>query len=148
MKTKGKRAWLITWEGDESKRIGRPKVVAVLQPQLGVRNLKFILELLYNSEYPHTPCEKVGMGLAREPNKLRHFRYNYRDVNPELFYGDGHCFLRARVVKNLVREETDGYPCECTLSWTELAKYLYDDQSDKPKLVMEERQCRYTSKHP
>jgi hypothetical protein len=147
MKTKGRRAWLITWEGDEFEKIGRPKVVAALPPQLGVNKFEFILELLYNSEHPHTLCDKVGWGLGHKRDKPDYFRYNYEVINPELHYGHPHCFLRARVVKNLVCQETDSYPCECTLSWTELAKYIFDE-SEKPKLVREERQCGYASKHP
>jgi hypothetical protein len=148
MKTKGRRAWLVTWDGDQAERVGRPKVVAALPPQLSARNLEFVLELLYNSEHPLTLCEKIGFGLARKSYKPNYLRYNYRDKNPELNYGDGHCFLRARVVRNLVCEETDRYPCECTLSWTELAKYRYDDQSENFKCVLEERQGSFTSRHP
>lgn len=151
-KSKGRRAWLITWEGDDAERINRPKVVTALPPQVSEKTIGFVLETLYRSEYPLTLCEKIEFGLARRVDKPRYLRYAYRDINPELHYGNLHCYLQARMVKNLLCEESVGYPCECKLSWTELEKYRYVnnplDPLEKPKVVVPEKQGNYTSKHP
>ena len=151
VKPKGRMAWLVTWEGDEYERSGRPKVVAVLPPQLGHDRFRYILELLYISDYPLTLSEKVAFGLGSDKEKPNYFRYNYRDINVEMFYGDHHCFLRARRVKNLICEDDSNDLYKGTLTWTELQKFAESiDPDEKPKVSLEERQASYTYlvKHP
>ena|SRR5579862_1851811 len=144
-KSKGRKAWLVAWEGDEFKSIDRPKVVAVFRPQLGQGNFQRILEVLYNSDYPLRLVEKVAFGLANKRERPRYFRYNHRDINPEMFYGDHHCFLRARQLKNLICEEDPRDFYRCTMTWTELRKYAnFSDPDTEPKVTLEEREESYT----
>jgi hypothetical protein len=86
MKSKGKTAWLITWEGPESEDHGRCKVVAILPPQRGRSNVGYLLPVLFASEYNYTLCEK--MGCLSSSGKDPFFRETSRDINAELCYGD------------------------------------------------------------
>src|SRR2546427_450346 len=85
MKSKGKNAWIITWEGSESEHNGRCKVVAILRPQFKKRSVAFLLPILFCSEYSYTLCEKMEFipPKGRDP----YFKEPYRDINPELWYG-------------------------------------------------------------
>ena len=122
MKTKGRTAWLITWEGPESEYYGRCKVVTVLRPQFTANGIESLLPILFSSEYNYTLCEK--MGCIASSGKDPFFMKDCRHVNPELLYGHiGKHYLRARKVKNLRCEESKRDCLESTLYWTELAKY-------------------------
>jgi hypothetical protein len=145
MSTKGRSAWLITWEGDDAKNLGRPKVVAVLSSQLGEANIALILRVLFCSEYPFTLCEKVGMGTARRRDMPNLLIKAHRDMNPGFYYGYfAHSYLYARRVKNLRCEESKKSAFECTLSWVEWPKYRYDEATGKTKVILAERQDCYT----
>ncbi|MCI0351425.1 MAG: hypothetical protein L0Z53_18535, partial [Acidobacteriales bacterium] len=69
MKSKGKNAWLITWEGPESEYNGRCKVVAILPAQYGDRSVIFSLRVLFHSEYNYTLCEKMvpSASITKDP---------------------------------------------------------------------------------
>lgn len=123
MKTKGKHAWLITWEGPDSEYNGRCKVVAVLPPQHGERSIVSLLTVLHCSEYNFTLCEKMGFC---SPNRTDPFLLKpYRNINLEFWYGHiPNEFLSARKIKNLRCEESKTDCFETTLYWTELPKFI------------------------
>src|ERR1035441_1840798 len=130
MKSKGRTAWLITWEGPESVHTGRCKVVAVLPPQFGETGITAMLPFLYCAGYNHTLCEKMGFSTpSRKDDRL--LRIAYRDIHPEFWYGVyPKEYLCARKVKNLRCEESKIDCFENTLHWTELAKYIPNPQID------------------
>ena len=158
MKSKGRKAWLITWEGDHSKGFGKCKIVAILSPSVGERNIKFLLPSLYGVECPYTLCEKMWFGI--EPTGIRYLRQNYCDINSEFVYGDFHLYLCARKVKDIRCVESTKDDFESTLFWTELPKYILkvnldrlgiepEKYEDRIKMVIGEIECQYTySTHP
>lgn len=154
MKSKGKIAWLITWEGSESEYYGRCKVVTILRPQLGTTRIAFLLPVLFSSEYNYTLCEK--MGFAGSSGRDLFFKEAYRDINPELRYGEfPKIFLRARRLKNLRCEESKRDCLESTLYWTELPNFIPNPKygtagplaekfQDALREVVGEREAQYT----
>jgi len=152
--TKGKIAWLITWEGSEAQDNGRCKIVAILPPQVSEKSIKAILRVLYCSEANLTLCDK--MGFITPNRKDPFFREGYRNINPEFWYG--HYFkeyLCARKVKQLRCEESNRDFLESTLYWREYSKYIFNpdidpnaptsaNPSDLLKKVMGERDVSYT----
>ncbi len=154
MKSKGKIAWLITWEGPESEHNGRCKVVTILRPQLGEKSIASFLRVLFSSEYNYTLCEKMGFGGSIY--KDTYFKKAYRDINPEFWYGHfPKIYLRARQVKNLRCEESKRDCLESTLYWTEFPKFIpnpkygpegppLEKSHDALKQVIGEREVQYT----
>ena len=154
MKSKGRTAWLITWEGPESEHYGKCKIVTILRPQLHDKNIASLLPILFSSEYNYTLCEKVGcmFSSVRDP----FFKKAYRDINPELWYGHfPKHYLRARKVKDLRCEESKKDCLESTLYWTELPKFIpnpdFDPNGPMPahladltRRVVGEREAQYT----
>lgn len=131
MKTKGKSAWLITWEGTEADSLGKCRVVAILPPLLGEQNIELLLRTLFCSEYPLTLGEKLCFGTARKKEMPRYFKQLYRDINPAFSYGHfSKCYLYARQVKQLRCEESKKDYFESTLYWTELPKYIPNPDFD------------------
>ncbi len=128
MKHKGRKAWLITWEGTEAEYNGRCKVVAVLPPQLGEGTIFFLIRVLYHSEANLTLGEKI---LSNSQGKDPFFVQQYKHINPEMNYGHfGKDYLRARKVKNLRAEESKRNMAEETLHWTELPKFISNPDFD------------------
>lgn len=155
MTTKGKRAWLITWEGDDAENNGRCKIVAVLSPYFHRHNITLLLRVLFCSEYRLTLSEKMAFGLANKNQMPRFLIHAYRDINPAFYYGHfAHEYLYARQVKNLRCDESKKDVAENTLYWTELPKYvpvaldpsapLPDDLSELTKMVVGEKPQSYT----
>jgi hypothetical protein len=154
MKTKGKKAWLITWEGSEAEDNGKCKVVAVLPAGLKKKGIKPILRVLYSSEYNFTLCEKAGFSVGSKKDPF--FTQVYTHKNAQYEYGcDSKEFLCARKVRTLRCEESKVDAYECTLYWTELPKYIFnpeidpngplpDNQADWVKQVIGEREAQYT----
>src|SRR5579863_10612426 len=154
MRTKGKRAWLITWEGDEAEDHGRCKVVTILRPQFGKAGIPSLLRILFSSEYNYTLCEKTDFGspIHKDPFFLK----PYRDTNPEFCYGYfGRNYLCARQVKHLRCEESKTDCLESTLFWTELAKFIpnpkygptgppLEEMNNALREVVGEREAQYT----
>ena len=139
MKTKGKNAWLITWEGPESEFNGRCKVVAVLPPQFG-KGIASLLPVLYCAEYNFTLCEKMSFCIPKGKDPFA--KQFYRDINPEFLYG--HIpkeYLCARKVKNLRCEEGKKDCLESTLFWTELPKYGFGRREQVQCLKTWSRKC-------
>src|SRR6266700_1186019 len=129
MKSKGKIAWLVTWEGSESEHNGRCKLVAILRPQLTKKSIAFLLPILFCSEYGYTLCEKLGIigSIGKDPL----FRIAYRDKNPEFLYGYiPKQYLSARKVENLRCEGGKNDCLESTLYWTELPKLILNPDAD------------------
>ena len=154
MKSKGKSAWLITWEGPESEQNGRCKVVAVLPAQHGVGTAIFSLRVLFCSECNYTLCEKLYPTCSIRKDPL--FKEAYTGETPEYYYGHfPKQYLRARKVKNLRCEESKRDCFEGTLYWTELPKFIPnpnfdpngpvpDNVADLSKQVMGEKEDHYT----
>lgn len=156
MKTKGKCAWLITWEGTEANSLGKCRVVAILPPLLGEQNIQLLLRTLFCSEYPLTLGEKLCFGTARKNEMPRYFKQLYRDINPAFSYGHfSKCYLYARQVKQLRCEESKKDCLEDTLYWTELPKFILnpdfdpngpmpENLDDLTKQVVGEKEVQYT----
>jgi hypothetical protein len=129
MRSNGKTAWLITWEGPDSEYNGRCKIVAILAPQMGRKSIISLLPILYYSEYNFGLDEKMGFCVPKKGDTF--FREAYRDINLEFWYGHYlHEYLCARKVKGLRVEENQTDICKSTLYWTELPKYVL--KSDDP----------------
>jgi hypothetical protein len=153
MKSKGRSAWLITWEGREAADNGRCKIVAVLPPQFGETGITDMLPVLWCSESNLTLEEKIGFGIRKGRDPL--LRTAYQDINPEFWYGVyPKEYLCARKVKNLHCEESTRDDFEATLYWTELAKFipnpeigpddpLPDNPSDRLKEVRGAKEVSY-----
>jgi len=122
-KSKGKRAWLITWEGDHAEYNGRCKIVAVLPPQCQSKSIKLVLPVLYCSEYPHTLEAKL---LYCIPQKDPWLIERYKNL--EITYAHEPEFLMARKVKNLRCEENKQDDNEVTMFWTEFPRCSNDDK--------------------
>jgi len=128
MKSKGRKAWLITWEGTEAEYYGRCKVVAILPPQYGEGMIYTLLRVLYHSEATLMLGEKI---MTNIPGKAPFFVQQYKDINPELNYGHfGKDYLCARQVENLRAETSPKDDLEDTLYWTELPKYIPNPDFD------------------
>lgn len=97
--------------------------MTILRPQLGTRGIAALLPVLFSSEYNFTLCEKMGFAASSGTDAF--FKEAYRDINPELWYGEfPKIYLRARRVKNLRCEESKKDCLESKLSWTELPKFI------------------------
>ncbi len=70
-KPKTRNVWLITWEAVPSYRLedlGRPRIVAILKPQISDSTLKKVLPILFTSESRLTFTEKIGVSFfAQQP---------------------------------------------------------------------------------
>lgn len=67
-KPKKRNAWLITWESsrdDYLKHLQRPRVVAILKPQISSATMKAILPILFTSESQLTFGEKISYSFRR-----------------------------------------------------------------------------------
>jgi len=122
--SKGIKAWLITWEGDDAASNGRCKVVSILPYRTPDKQIKFILPILFCSEYNLILPGKMAL-TAKPENWPGRFVDSYDYVKPKYLYGEyRHEYLFARVVEDLRCEETTADSRECTLTWTEPARYI------------------------
>jgi hypothetical protein len=141
MKPKGKRAWLVTWEGKEAESLGRPKIVGVFQPRLSQRNITDMVAAMFFADYPFTLCEKVGFGTTRKKD-LPRFLHEKRQ-NCGFYYGlFPKTYLYARPVKDLRCQCDKDNEKLCEVSWTELAEYQWDEQLNR-KLIKDEFSVTY-----
>jgi hypothetical protein len=151
-KSKGRTAWLISWEGPEAEYNGRCKVVAILPATYGDGNVILSLRVLYHSDCNLTLGEKAVpiVSIYKDP----YFRKAYRDRNSEFWYGvyPKH-YLSARKVEKLWSEESKHDCFESTLHWTELPKFIPNpkygslgspDAPDSLIQVLPEREAQYT----
>jgi hypothetical protein len=137
-KPKTRNAWLITWEAVPSYRLedlGRPRVVAILKPQISDSTLKKVLPILFTSESRLTFTEKIEVGFfAHQPLWL------HKDFNGRLSCGTNP-HLWARRVKDLyVQSHEDAWDHQ-TLHWTELARYDVDPGTRRIVEASPEYQC-------
>jgi len=136
-KPKKRNAWLITWEAFPDYRlkdISRPRVVAILKPQLANCTIKIILPVLFISESRLTFSEKVSYSFFRQQ---KYWLYEHSDTvscgtNPSLY---------ARKVKNLYVQSYDDSCYHQTLHWTEHAKYRHDPETRKLVETIPEQIC-------
>jgi hypothetical protein len=137
-KPKRRNAWLITWEAVPSYRLedlGRPRVVAILKPQISDSTIKKVLPILFASESRLTFTEKVGVSFLAQQTGWLHKDFNGRvscGKNPHLW---------ARRVKDLyVQSHEDAWDHE-TLHWTELAGHDVDPETLRIVEASPEYQC-------
>ena len=114
-KTKKRSAWLITWESsrdDYLKDLQRPRVVAILKPQLSSSTIKNLLPILFTTESQLTFGEKISYSFARHRAGL------LREDLQSIYCGDNP-WLRARLVTNLYVQTYENTHYRETLHWTE-----------------------------
>ena len=120
MKAKGRKGWLVTWEGSEFDAEKNCKIVTVLPSQFGEQSVSQMLPFLYCATDRNTLCDRINFYSSR---KTPFFKKEFV-INIELYYG--HIFkryLRARLVKNLRCEENKKDWADTKLFWTELPKH-------------------------
>lgn len=134
-KPKTRRAWLITWESsrpDYLKDLDRPRVVAILKPQLGSDFIRRLLPILYTTESKLTFREKIGWSFERiQPGWLR-------NELQCICYG-GNPWLNARRVEDLYVQCYESTLDRETLHWTESAQYGIDRATRRPVEVVPAR---------
>jgi hypothetical protein len=138
---KGIKAWLVTWEGEDAASNGRCKVVSILPYRTPDRQIKFILPILFCSEYNLTLRGK--MVLTEGPQDRQNWFVDFYKFppHPKCLYGEHpHEYLLARMVKDLRCEDNTSNSCECTLHWTELRKYIpvaegSAAKEDQPRMI-------------
>ena len=137
-KPKKRNAWLITWESsrdDYFKDLNRPRVVAILKPQLDPSTIKKMLPILFTSESHLTFGEKIGYSFCRRnPGWLR------SDFNCVIYCGNNP-WLQARLVKELWVETYPETVLRQTLHWTEHARHQEDRETFKLVVVHPEYAC-------
>jgi hypothetical protein len=137
-KPKKRKAWLITWESsrdDYLKDLNRPRVVAILKPQLDSSTIKKILAVLFTSESHLTFSEKIGYSFSKRD---RHWLRS--DFNSIICCGDNP-WLQARLAKELWVEHHPGTVDRQTLHWTEYARYREDPETFKLVVIHPEHTC-------
>ena len=88
---KRRNAWLITWEAVPSYRLkdlGRPRVVAILKPQISDSTIKKVLPVLFTSESRLTFSEKIDVSFFAQQAFSLHKDFNGRfswGKNPHLW---------------------------------------------------------------
>jgi hypothetical protein len=125
-KPKKRNAWLITWESsrdDYFKDLQRPRVVAILKPQISDRTIKSILQVLFTSESHLMFGEKISYSFSQQsPSFLR--------TDGESIFCGGNPWLHARPVSDLFVETYDNTQWRQTLHWTERPRYTFDANGD------------------
>jgi hypothetical protein len=137
-KAKRRNAWLITWEATPSyrlKELGRPRVVAILKPQISDETIKKVLPILFTSESRLTFTEKIGVTFFPQEEYWLH-----KDSNCRISCGKNP-HLCARRVKDLqVQSHEDAWDHQ-TLHWTELARYDVDPETHRVVEASPEYHC-------
>ena len=135
---KRRNAWLITWEAVPSYRLedlGRPRVVAILKPQISDSTIKKVLPVLFASESRLTFSEKIDVSFFAQQAFWLHKDFNGRfscGKNPHLW---------ARPVKDLHVESHEDAWDHQTLHWTELARYDVEPETQRIFEASPEYQC-------
>lgn len=115
-RSKGLKAWLVTWEwiGNHAKR--KDKVAEILDPRVPAERVREIVELLYHREA--SLVEKVAWRLRK---RQQAYPAEFSTMEGVKWAGEITCghnpWLRARLVDNLIIE-TDTHGKE-TASWVE-----------------------------
>lgn len=131
-KPRKRTAWLITWESsrrDYLADLNRPRVVAILKPQISSSTIRQLLPVLFISESKLTFSEKIAYSFFR-----RHVRW-LRDDLRRICCGDNP-WLEARLVKELYVETYPDTSCREKLHWTEHPRHSLTPSDTDP-----ERHC-------
>jgi hypothetical protein len=128
-KPKKRNAWLITWESsreDYLKDLQRPRVVAILKPQISSSTIRAVVRVLFTSESHLTFSEKIGYSFYRQsPSFLR------TDFQGAICCGDNP-WLHARHVSELFVETCENTQWRQTLHWMEHPRYTIDPETHHP----------------
>lgn len=125
---KKRNAWLITWESpskDYFAALNRPRVVAILKPQIGLSTIKKIMPALFFAESKLNFSEKIGFSLSKQSP------YKIREDSSRIRYGDNP-WLEARLVKNLYVETYSNTEWRETLHWTEYPRNSHNPTETDP----------------
>ena len=124
-KTKKRNAWLITWESSRTDYLKeRPRVVAILKPQISSETIKAILPVLFTSESQLTFSEKISYSFSRRgPNWLR--------AEDGAICCGGNPWLHARAVYDLYVQTYSNTYYHQTLHWTEHPRYNIDPKTNR-----------------
>ncbi len=114
--SRGRKAWLVTWEhmGDHARP--ERKIAAVFRPQLSGPRVRDLVELLYAAA-SYAPFEQmeIALGMRRNPYPAQSGDLNGVPWDGEVFCGHNP-WLHARLVDKLLIPP-DGEP-----SWKERAR--------------------------
>ena len=136
-KPKKRNAWLITWESpreDYLRDLQRPRVVAILKPQIDSSTIEKILPILFLSESRLTFSEKIGHSFFKQP--LGWFHRDLQSISC------GHNpWLHARRVTDLYAETYDNDDHHQTLHWMEEPRYAEDPNTLRWVEVYPARAC-------
>jgi hypothetical protein len=143
----GMKAWLITWEGDEAKLVGRCKVAAVLPAETNKSEVKFALRILFFSGNSFSLNDKMiyGTGVGKEAAKW--FAKPYGNSSQEFCYGHyPQEYLLAKMVKDLHCELSWQDHREHSLIWTEKVNPAFQsvETANGAQALPLEVQRRYT----
>lgn len=121
-KPKKRNAWLITWESrrkDYLRDLQRPRVVAILKPQIERTTIRKILPILFISESQLAFSEKISHSFFKRPPGWIH-----EDMQS---ISCGHnSWLYGRRVTDLYVETYDNDDHHQTLHWMEEPHYAED----------------------
>ena len=127
-KLKKRNAWLITWESpreDYLNDLQRPRIVAILKPQISSGTIKSLLPVLFTSESHLTFGEKISYSFyPRNPSWLR--------TDNESILCGSNPWLWARPVSDLFVESYDNTQWRQTLHWSERPRYAIDPNTHRP----------------
>jgi hypothetical protein len=143
----GIKAWLITWEGDETKLAGKCKVAAVLPAVTNKSEVKFALRVLFFSGNSFSLNDKMiyGTGVGKEAAKW--FAKPYGNTSQEYCYGHyPQEYLVAKLVKDLHCELNWQDHREHSLIWTEKVHPTFQagESANEAQALPLEVQRRYT----
>src|SRR5882762_3940831 len=143
----GIKAWLITWEGDETKLAGKCKVAAVLPAATNKSEVKFALRVLLFSGNSFSLNDKMiyGTGVGKEAAKW--FAKPYGNTSQEICYGHyPQEYLMAKFVKDLHCELSWQDHREHSLIWTEKVHTTFQagESANETQALPLEVQRRYT----
>ena len=129
MSSRGKSAWLVTWEDLGFKHWGldKPRVVSILPPRLILKSVRQIVVGIWVAQANLTLCERMGFGLDKKQQERM-----FTEEDSEHFSFGLKPFLFARKVKNLRCSENEGL---YTLTWIETPIYRIDGDTMKFKLT-------------
>ncbi len=98
-KTRGKKAWLVTWEwaGEHARR--ENPIAAFFRPQLSGARVRELVEFIYLSEY--TPGDRLYFTPGRNPYRAEFGKLAGVSWQGEIICGHNP-WLRARLVDDLL----------------------------------------------
>jgi len=134
-KPKKRNAWLITWESsreDYLKDLQRPRVVAILKPQLASRAIRKLLPILFTTESQLTFGEKISYSFTARPAGWIH-----NDM--QCICCGGNPWLCARLVSDLYVQTYENTNYHQTLHWTENPCYRREPDTHQLLEVLPER---------